>query len=300
MRKRCLPASHQNSIRVKDQVTLSELFLRFKCHYGFSVTFCNPASGKEKGNVENKLGNLRRNLFVPIPQVRDLCSWNAEMLLKCEADFDRHHYKKGETIYELFAKDRAVLAPLPVKPFRVERLMKYRTDGYGKFCTDGKHWYSTTPENAYATIIAGFGAHTLTVYSEAGDTIACHTRIYGDSRTDSCDYVTSIDMLIKKPGAWKSCELRNRLDEESRVIFDGLEAGRRSRFLGYLGLNSSVYGFEAAMSALEEAVKKGLEDEFSLQALSSRKAYDLFVDSASYGPDLTIYDFHLLSKTGGA
>jgi len=285
--------------RVKDQVTFSELFLRFKCHYGFSVTFCNPASGKEKGNVENKVGYLRRNLFVPIPQVRDFAVWNAEILSKCELDFDRDHYKKGGTITELFLKDRAALAPLPEKPFHVERLMKYRTDGYGKFCTDGKHWYSTTPEAAYTNIVAGFGAHTLTVYSVAGDVIACHTRIYGDSRTDSCDYVTTIDMLIKKPGAWKNCELRNRFDEESRVIFDNLETGKRSRLLGYLGLNSSRYGFEAAMGALEEAVKRGIEDEFSLQALSSRKAYDLFGDSASSGPDLSLYDSRLLSRTGG-
>ena len=34
--------------RVRDKVSLNELFLRFKCHYGFSVSFCNPESGHEK------------------------------------------------------------------------------------------------------------------------------------------------------------------------------------------------------------------------------------------------------------
>jgi hypothetical protein len=28
--------------RVRDKVSLNDLFLRFKCHYGFSVSFCNP------------------------------------------------------------------------------------------------------------------------------------------------------------------------------------------------------------------------------------------------------------------
>jgi transposase len=32
------------------------------------VSFCNPASGNEKGNVENKVGFLRRNLLTPMIQ----------------------------------------------------------------------------------------------------------------------------------------------------------------------------------------------------------------------------------------
>jgi len=105
--------------RVRDQVTLSELFLRFKCHYGFSITFCNPASGQEKGNVENKVGYIRRNMFVPIPEIQDLVAWNKDLLTTCEQDFTREHYKKGETIESLFEKDRAALASLPTAPFNV-------------------------------------------------------------------------------------------------------------------------------------------------------------------------------------
>jgi transposase len=39
--------------RVRDKVSLNDLFLRFKCHYGFSVSFCNPDAGHEKRHVEN-------------------------------------------------------------------------------------------------------------------------------------------------------------------------------------------------------------------------------------------------------
>lgn len=280
--------------RVRDQVTFSELFLRFKCHYGFSVSFCNPASGNEKGNVENKVGYLRRNLFVPMPKVGDLESWNAELLSRCERDFDRPHYKKGETIAELFEKDRAALAPLPVKAFHVERLAKCRTDGYGKFCIDGVHWYSTAPELPYANVVAGIGAHLITVYAESGEVITRHARQYGSSRTDSCDYATSIDMLVRKPGAWKNCALRERFDPESRSIFDGLEKKTQSSLLGNLGKATKRYGFDIALAALEESVKRGMYDEFSLQALSARKAYEFFGES-SPGPDLGHYDSELLA-----
>ena len=57
--------------QVHDRVSFAELFMRIKCHYGFSVSFCNPASDNEKGNVENKVGYLHRNLLVPIPEVED-------------------------------------------------------------------------------------------------------------------------------------------------------------------------------------------------------------------------------------
>jgi transposase len=36
--------------RVKENVRMAELFLRFKAHCGSDVTFCNPDAGHEKGN----------------------------------------------------------------------------------------------------------------------------------------------------------------------------------------------------------------------------------------------------------
>jgi len=62
------------------------------------VSFCNPASGNEKGNVENKVGYVRRNFLVPMPIVGQLPAWNATLLTRCEEDFDRPHYKKPGTI----------------------------------------------------------------------------------------------------------------------------------------------------------------------------------------------------------
>ena len=57
--------------RIGEAVRETELFRRFRAHYGFSVRFCNPQSGHEKGNVENKVGYTRRNMFVPEPAFAD-------------------------------------------------------------------------------------------------------------------------------------------------------------------------------------------------------------------------------------
>lgn len=42
--------------------------------------FCNPYAGYEKGNVENKVGTTRRNLFVPIPTYHDIEAYNRTLL----------------------------------------------------------------------------------------------------------------------------------------------------------------------------------------------------------------------------
>ena len=40
----------------------------------------NPESGWEKGNVENKVGYLRRNELVPVPRFNDLAEENRHLL----------------------------------------------------------------------------------------------------------------------------------------------------------------------------------------------------------------------------
>jgi len=49
----------------------------------FETAFCNPNSGNEKGNVENKVGYLRRNYLVPIPEFTDIRDYNQFSLQTC-------------------------------------------------------------------------------------------------------------------------------------------------------------------------------------------------------------------------
>lgn len=49
--------------RVGSQVHETELFRRFRAHYGCRVKFCNPYAGYEKGNVERKVDYVRANLW---------------------------------------------------------------------------------------------------------------------------------------------------------------------------------------------------------------------------------------------
>jgi len=284
--------------RVGEKVTMSQMFLRFKCHYGFSVSFCNPASGNEKGNVENKVGYVRRNFFVPIPVVEDLQAWNQRLLALVERDFERQHYKKPGTIRELFVADRQSLAPLPNHAFNVERYEKVRADGYGKFCLDGRHWYATSPDMAGRELVAGIGAHSVTVYDASG-TISCvHRRVYGEARSDSSNYRTSLEALLRKPGAWKNSDVRNLIQEPGRVFLDGLAKDERMRILSTLSRVAVNLDFSAALASLSEAIRLGKTDDYSIQALANRAAYEGLGIEIEDGPDLSAYDRAFLAPAG--
>ena len=63
---------------------ITDRFQRFSEHYRFKAVFMNPQSGWEKGNVENKVGYLRRNELVPVPAFPNLETKNAELLDACD------------------------------------------------------------------------------------------------------------------------------------------------------------------------------------------------------------------------
>lgn len=279
--------------RFGDVVHFADLFLRFKNHYGFSVSFCNPDSGHEKGNVENKIGYTRRNFFVPMPSFDDLEEFNLKLLGLSEADWNRPHYKVGKKIADLFEDDRKAMADLSRIPFEVRRLERIATDGYGKCCVDGRHWYSTSPELANREVTAAIGAHTIVIYDKAAPVVE-HRRQFGTKRTDTTDYATSVERLVRHPNAWKNSGLRETLSEPLRDELDGMEKADLREALRILSESTERYGLETAVQAMEEAVKRGAFSRFDVMALGMRIATDGLYAEAERGPDLRRYDEALL------
>lgn len=81
-----------------------EDYAQFAAHYGFEPVFCNPASGNEKGLVENLVGYIRRNVCVPLPRVRSLEELNAKLLEQC-AKYQTHRVdNKPASVGEMLTK----------------------------------------------------------------------------------------------------------------------------------------------------------------------------------------------------
>jgi len=147
---------------------------------------------------------MRRNFFVPLPTVTDVQAFNRELLDRCEADWRREHYKKGAPIDLLFEDDKKTFLYLPKTPFAACRYTRVKTDGYGKFLVDGKHFYSSAPQWAGRELVVRIGAHTVEPLAPSGDPISIHIRMFGKQRTDSVDVRTTLSRLLQSPGAWRN------------------------------------------------------------------------------------------------
>jgi transposase len=98
---------------------LTDDFLRFKEHYRFEAAFCNVDAGHKKGNVESEVGYHRRNILVPAPRFESLSEFNKDLLIQCEEDAKREHYRKEGTIAELYKADAAAILKLPKVAFEI-------------------------------------------------------------------------------------------------------------------------------------------------------------------------------------
>ena len=126
--------------RVGGEVRTSELFRRLAAHYGLDYTFTNPYSGNEKGNVENKVGRRRRNLFVPVPSFHDARAFNRRLLEDClDLSEGKRHYRLGTPGPELFGEDGEALSPLPPAAFSCARRETGGRDKQGTVTVGGPH-----------------------------------------------------------------------------------------------------------------------------------------------------------------
>lgn len=81
--------------RSKDRV-FHPRFLTLMNHDVMEPVACTPASGWEKGQVENQVQFLRRQLFTPKLAFDDLESLNAWLHLRCDAFGSRRHPERQD------------------------------------------------------------------------------------------------------------------------------------------------------------------------------------------------------------
>lgn len=276
--------------RVMDKITETELFSRFRAHHGFQIRFCNPRSGHEKGNVENKVGTHRRNLFVPVPTYHDIEEYNRQLLDLHIGKASENHYKKGTVIADLFVEDQKHFLPLPARQFNVCRYETYKADGYGKICMDGRHFYSTKPENHNRKVMVGIRAHYIDILEPDGTVLVRHMRQYGDIRTDTSDFSTSLDMLAKNIGAWENSGFRRDAPDMIREYIDSQPRSGRKSSVRLLSDLSKQYGYETAVSALEIAIRNNSVNKSDAAILAARISGYGIDTPPEPGPSLSVYD----------
>ena len=84
----------------------------------------------------------------------------------------------------------------------------------------GRNWYHSAPEYADQQMAVGIRAHTVVVYGENGEPLSVHPRSFSENRTDTADYATSLQTLLRRPRACTNSPFRTGLSEPLRENLD--------------------------------------------------------------------------------
>jgi transposase len=212
------------SVQENGERELTEMFMRFTMHHRFKAEFCNPESPQEKGNVENKVGYLRRNLLLPPPKIEtqsDLDELNKRLLDECMKDLEREHYVKKERMTELWETEQKKLQPLPRERFRVFTLQKIKTDKYS-FVQFDNNSYSTSPEYPEREMWLEIGASELRILNEKYEVIATHERRPSKESEPIIDFENYIGTLSRKPRAFLNSPYFLTLPEKIQAFLKSL------------------------------------------------------------------------------
>lgn len=210
---------------------LTDSFVRFMMHYRFQAEFCNPAAGNEKGNVENKIGYIRRNAFVPIPTVTSFKDFNESLWHWCETDAERLHYTREVPIRELWEKDRAKLLPLPEYPFPVFRYEALAVNKYGFVSVDSNR-YGLAPLLTGKTVQAKIFFDHLEFYHNH-HLVGRYRRSYGQNG-EFYDWKQYVGVLCKKPRAVEHTRFFHMMPRQWQALFRQTQGAERKNALQLL------------------------------------------------------------------
>ena len=273
-------------------------FTRFRLHHGFETTFANPASGWEKGSVENAVGTLRRNLFVPIRKIPVcLMDYNLNTLLdkSFNHEADEPHYKKAGTPRSIFeAEDRPRLRPLPTTRFVVRRIDKVSSNGVGSVRIDAMHYYNLGPQYANSQLLVEKSAFKVIFHNLDGKVVKSFDRLYGDGVSEVYDIEAMLSALQFKAGAWRNSVVREEM--EDGLLKDWLDAcggkDELRRSLGILSAAADEFGFADACLAAQKLLGNGhfpRKEDLVSMCCRMRQAVGLGSENPT-GVELGVYD----------
>jgi transposase len=195
-------------------------FMQMCSHYLIEPTACTPASGWEKGQVENQVGLVRERFFTPILRVKSLEELNGLLLDKSIAYAKAHKHPEitDQTIWQMFEAERPHLVAssgcfngFHASTAAVSKTCLVRFDNV-RYSVTSRAVGRPVEVQAYADRI---------IIRQDGAIVAEHARSFtrGDTIYDPWHYVP---VLARKPGAW-----RNGAPFKNWVLPSGLERVRR-------------------------------------------------------------------------
>ena len=256
-------------------------FLQMCSHHLVDPVACTPASGWEKGQVENQVGLVRERFFTPRLRIKTYDELNAWLLDKSIAYAKTHPHpeRSDQTVWEVFEEERP-------------NLVRYR----GRF--DGFH---ALPASVSKTCLVRFDNNKYSVNASAvgrpveihayvdrivirqdGRAVAEHARHHGRGETiyDPWHYVP---VLARKPGA-----LRNGAPFKDWVLPGALERVRRKLAGSHDGDRQMVAILATVLTDGLPAVEAACAQAMSEGVHSSDVIINILAHQRDPGPVATI------------
>jgi transposase len=221
--KKILKGNHRN---------LQERFVEFSSLYLYEADFCNPARGNEKGRIENLIGFIRENFFVPIPKYASLDELNDRLLsfLISVARTKMHPSITDKTRYAVYEEEKGSLIPLPMHGYECCRVTHAAVTSYStihfetnQYSVPGKYVGKTVQVKGYADEV---------VISFEGTEISRHRRLYS-FKQHSLNPYHYLEALSRKPRAFadglpfKEWQLPEVFQQYRRMLKEKFEDGDR-------------------------------------------------------------------------
>ena len=187
--------------------TVNARFIAMASHDLFEPTFCNPASGWEKGQVEKNGQDARRRVWQDVPAFARLAALNDWLEQRCVALWHeiKHPEQKDRTRAEVWADEQPHLMLLP-PPFDgfVEHTRRVSPTCLLAFERDR---YSVPSPFANRPVSLRVYADRLIVVAE-GEVIAEHARLMAQSHDRPgrtvYDWRHYLAIVQRKPGALRN------------------------------------------------------------------------------------------------
>ena len=176
-------------------------FIALANHYLFEPVACTPASGWEKGQIENQVGNVREWLFTPKACFESFAALNDWLATRCRELAQRKHpVETTRAIADCFLQEgphlRAIASPFDGY---IEEMMRVSSTCLVRV---ERNRYSVPADFAGKVVSVRLYADKVTVVAE-NKLIAAHQRRFGRDQL-ICDPWHYLPVLEKKPGSLRN------------------------------------------------------------------------------------------------
>ena len=247
-------------------------FLQMCSHYLVEPTACTPASGWEKGQVENQVGLVRERFFAPRPRVKSFDELNAWLLDQCVAYAKAHKHPEltDRTVWQVFEAERANLVAVPGRFDGFHAVMA----SVSKTClvSFDRNKYSVSSRAVGRPVEVQAYADRIVIRQD-GVIVGEHARCFGRGQTiyNPWHYVP---VLTRKPGAlrngapFKNWVLPSALENVRRKLRGSDDGDRQMVAILAAALDDGLLAVEAACA---EALSQGVHSSSVVLNILARK-----------------------------